>query len=180
VNKIGPVERVVNRVYWPTNPVCTEEQVTYTRYWVHGQILVGGTIQDVKDWEHLRDDYGCQFTLSVESERDDVNRLGAMPTKHIWDPFEDRGVLEESTLNRVIYWSLEPLRSGMSIYVHCQMGGSRSPSIAYALLRGIFGKSKDEALAAIRVSRPDFGANGSPIVPAYLASVEAYLAKVAI
>lgn len=131
------------------------------RWWAHPWILVGGSINDAADYQHIVDAFGVRGVISVESEHtDDV------PTDRLWyTPFPDNGIDPGPDVwHRVIQGAkaaFEIDRSGnpTPIYVHCQMGGSRSPAAAYVIMRSLLLMSHDGALAAIRRTRPNYGAH---------------------
>jgi rhodanese-related sulfurtransferase len=71
------------------------------------------------------------------------------------------------------------------LYVHCQMGGSRSPAFAYLILRGKYGLGKEAALNALNrgfVHRKDHTPEKEPPYGhspghwTYMGNVEDYLA----
>lgn len=152
------------------------------RYKVPGypNIIIGGSIIDAADWEHLHKDFEVTDVINVETEHDDTSKV---PAEHLLQvQTEDNGAPfpPEKILAAIEFAK----GSGKVIYVHCQMGGSRSPAWAYALLRGTFKASKEEAMAAIVSARrgvdkldpsrgfiEDYGHH--PVHVSYLASVEA-------
>lgn len=96
------------------------------------RILIGGTIQSRDDWRHLKDRLGIGAVITAEVERDDVS-VG-VPAELICDV----GVSDNGQPNIDLYVkAIKFARRHTSerLYVHCAMGGSRSPSLAYAILR---------------------------------------------
>jgi protein-tyrosine phosphatase len=167
-------EWVCNRLYWPTNPAATEAQVTFPRWWIDDKVLVGGSLQSPEDWKHLVDAVGIRSVLSVESERSDEHAVNAA-AKQLRMPFEDNGApISPGIVRRVIEFARESLPLG-PMYVHCQGGGSRSPAIAYAILRALMGLSQEEALGRIRRVKTEYH-TGAWQHAAYLSSVETVLA----
>lgn len=85
-------------------------------------------------------------------------------------PQKDDGTMRPPGQYRTgIRWAFEALQfPTYKIYAHCQSGLNRGPTMAFALLRA-FGFSKEMAIEAIRVARPQVTFYK---VPNYLASVE--------
>ena len=119
------------------------------RWWVPGYpLLGGGSIVDSDDWEHIKRDFGCEFCINVQDERSDV---GTVPDAELCEaqvsdahapPFP------HAALEKVLGFACsKPAET--KLYVHCQMGGSRTPGFLYLLLRGTYGLGKEEALAKI-------------------------------
>lgn len=133
------------------------------RWWAHPWILVGGSINDAADYQQLVDSFGIRGVVSVETEHVDD---GIVPADRLWYvPFPDNGVDPGPDVwHRVIAGAkaaFEIDRSGnpTPIYVHCQMGGSRSPAAAYVVMRALLLMSDDGALTAIRRTRSSYGAH---------------------
>lgn len=146
---------------------------TCKRWWAGPDLLVGGSICDAADMQHLRDNFKIDAVLSVESERSDLGK-GIGPYG-VWLPFPDDGTPPEKVLVRnAIAFGGSVLMQKRKLYVHCQMGGSRSPAIAYAILRAI-GFTSEQTLAAIRVVKPEYGEHAYH--KAYLGVVEAVMAE---
>lgn len=133
------------------------------RWWAHSWVLVGGSINDAADYRHIVDAFNVKGVVSVESEHVDD---GIVPADRLWHvPFPDNGAdpgaeawqriakAGEAAFNIERSASANPT----SIYVHCQMGGSRSPAAAYMIMRAVLLMSHDGALAAIRHTRPQYG-----------------------
>lgn len=139
------------------------------RWWAGPRLLVGGSIVSFADAIHLGS-FGVKAVISVESERDDEGRN---PYPHIYKPTPDDG-----TPPPVEWWreilAFARLYAGGVIYVHCQMGGSRSPAVAYAILRDR-GASPDEALGVLREFKPTYGEHHYH--KSYLAAAEAALTR---
>ena len=77
----------------------------------------------------------------------------ALPRERlVWAPMEDGEGIAGQTLDR----ALSLARSASAerpLLIHCQAGLSRSVSVAYGVLRILYGLSSDEALARVRGSR---------------------------
>jgi len=150
---MGILEHYTNKLYLPPGQPLGARM---TRYQVNQNIIVGGSIVDVDDAEHLARDYGVTHVLSVESERDDAGKLAPFKSAARF-AFPDNGhppppecvLMCIGFLNTAMLSTPRPI-----IYVHCQAGGSRSPSIAYALLRAQ-GHDAAQALQLIRTARGD-------------------------
>lgn len=125
-----------------------QPDIEVTRWWVPGYpLIIGGSIIDAADFEHLRKEFGVAYVINVETEHDDV---GKVPHDLLCQPrVEDSGspFSREAVLSAISFVR-ENKHRGVC-YLHCQMGGSRSPGFGYAVLRGVFKLSPDEALAKI-------------------------------
>ena len=138
------------------------------RYWVVPQILVGGSILDSEDWVHLRDVFGITGVICVESEHSDsgkgIEKLCELPT------LDDGQPKPKELFVDAIVFAREVLGAGGRLYVHCQMGGSRSPAFAYAILRAVLGMSQGAARTWIAMAKPGYGEH--PVHQTYLASAD--------
>jgi protein-tyrosine phosphatase len=142
------------------------------RYWVTPDVLVGGSIVDRADWEHLQRDFNVQSVLNVETEHSDedkgIVRLSECRVPDDGTPFP-QGLVRQAV-------SFAKLAAGFGpIYVHCQMGGSRSPAFAYAILRWVHGLTPQQAFDAVRASRdwaPGLPYGDHHYQVAYIASVD--------
>jgi glycosyltransferase involved in cell wall biosynthesis len=152
LTKSGRAETYVNHLNYG---------LSTSRYWVTDRILVGGSIWGAEDWEHLKRDFGVTDVLSVESEHDDGGK-GIESIRQL--PFRDDGA---SLTVDIVHEALDfargvVLQPGRVLYVHCWAAGSRSPSMAYAICRGIFGMDADQVLALIRAEcNPTFGTHAT-------------------
>lgn len=151
------------------------------RYWVDHDLMVGGSILNEEDWKCLKR-MGCSAVLSVESQSSREDTWVDVPRLH--RPFLDDGNLVapeiiEDCLDfaaRFRHGKFDsPYGRGFT-YLHCALGGSRSPSIAYAIMRSR-GRSVDEAVECLRKGRPDFMDSNRHIVGAYVESIEGVLKK---
>lgn len=162
-----------------------QPDIKVQRWWVNPNLMVGGSIVDAADYQHLAKDFGVHSVLNVETEHSDIgkeiDRLCEcqVPDNHQAFPLD---------IVRVAV-SFAKMMQGKPLYVHCQMGGSRSPAFAYAILRWVYGLNPTDALNAVRAGkewqRKDASGNllgGSgmmygehPAHQAYLQSVEAAL-----
>lgn len=119
------------------------------RWWVPGYpLLCGGSVVSAEDWQHIARDFGCEWCINVQDERSDV---GTVPSEVLCEaqvsdahapPFP------EEMMARVLDFAISRPR-GSKIYLHCQMGGSRTPGFAYLILRGKYGLSPEAALDAV-------------------------------
>lgn len=158
------VETYGNTLYDPSDLGSAQ------RFWcgpaTSHSIMVGGSILSQADCAHLQQDFGIEAILSVESERPDWGRADPrLPQIHI--PMPDDGQ------PKPIEWWAAGIAFGIPVrklYVHCQMGHSRSPAMAYALLRVVHKQTTSQALANIRLGHPSFG--NHPAHQAYIRSAE--------
>ena len=142
MNEEKILERVKHALYAP-NP-----ETTFLRWRIPGYpIIVGGSVLSREDYEHLVKDFGVRAVINVETEHSDV---GLVPSELLCEArYDDNGQpIPVATIRKLIEFAEREKHTGM-LYVHCQMGGSRSPGAAYAILRHSFGLSQEEALSAI-------------------------------
>lgn len=165
-------ETYINRLY---------EGHTCHRYWVTGYpLMIGGSLLGPDDWKHLQDDFGLDICVSAETEHDDVGKLPAWDLIQVAHPDTGGPIPANLILSACLFVAARlVLDPGVKAYVHCQMGGSRSPAYAYALLRGVWRVGASEALAVVSSSmqvgkgRP-YG--GHEFHQTYLRSIEEALA----
>jgi hypothetical protein len=125
------------------------------RWWVPGYpLLVGGNLQSVEDWNHLRDDFGITHVLDVEAGRPPVVVLPDGHYKKI--EMVDNGMpMAAELIREAVTFARDALKEpGAKLYTHCHMGASRSPAYTYAILRCVFGLSHDDGLVAINRGFP--------------------------
>lgn len=141
-------EVYINRMY---------NDSTHYRFWAHRKILVGGSINDATDYELLKGRFGITAVLSVESERRDDGKVPSAESYHV--QFPDVGFPPTFQQWELIIMSARQAfaSADAKLYVHCQAGGSRSPSVAYAIMRSCFGFSPTDALSEIRDFKTTFG-----------------------
>lgn len=143
------------------------------RYWVAlGALMGGGSILSVADWRHLRDAYNVSAVVNLEQEHTDK---GYGIPYLLETPLPDDGVARPLEW----FWRTEKfvrqqLKKRRVVYVHCQMGGSRTPVVLYYLLRALYGHSREEALEAINGNK-EYG--NHPVHQMYLASADEALSK---
>lgn len=145
------------------------------RWWAHPKILVGGSILDAADFEHLKRDYNIQSVINVETEHMDlgknIDNLLECRVPDDGSPFPNEYVIN------AVKFAKKALEKG-NIYVHCQMGSSRSPAFAYAILRSCFNMTSKDALKQITDNRPDSKEYGHHIYQQnYIKTVEDALSK---
>ena len=161
-------EDYINVLYRPPQ---FPEGAPCSRWWaLSDRILVGGSIVSKEDGAHLVRDFGIDAVVSVESERDDEGRWVG---NSIYMPFPDVGDAPKPEIFRsILQFSRRCVRDMLhaKFYVHCQMGGSRSPAVALLLMRGLFGLSAPVALEAVRQHKPGYGDH--EFHRAYLSAVE--------
>lgn len=143
------------------------------RWSVHPSVIIGGSIADQADYQHLMNDLGVRSVLNVETEHSDadkgINLLSECQVPDDGTPFPT-GLVRHAVSFAKLYIGHGP------VYVHCQQGGSRSPAFAYAILRWVYGYSPFQALQAIREGKPKAATYGDHrFHQSYLDSVEAAL-----
>lgn len=160
--KSGLIETYTNKLY---NNHLTP------RYWLAPNIMVGGSICDNNDWKHLQNDFGISAALNVETEHSDAGKgidyLLELQVPDDGTPFPANVVFQ--AIEGVGKW----IREGKKVYIHCQMGGSRSPAFAYAILRKVYGLEPDKALAQIRSVKENYGHHNYH--KSYINSIEAVI-----
>lgn len=134
-------------------------------------IMVGGQVGSAADWSSLQE-LGVTDCISVTDPPD----VGVPDEALLHVPFTDEGhPVSALTLDKIRTFAARCFATRGVLYVHCWVGASRSPSMAYAILRAERGLSRAEALAAIQVSYP-YGVFGQdPKHQRYMASVESWL-----
>lgn len=168
------LERYTNSLYEP-NPT-----ILVARWHIPGYpLIVGGSIVDAADWAHLASDFGVTHCVNVETEHGDEGKL---PAEQLCERrvVDDGQPLPTEAIRDICSFVKSSLAANPAarFYVHCQMGGSRSPAFAYAILRGAFGLNQTAALIALNSGFPHalqnyYGYHGAHQV--YIASVEAAL-----
>lgn len=110
-------------------------------------IIVGGSLIDAADYAHLAMDFGVRGVVNVETEHDDTGKVP--PDLLCQQQVEDDGSpFTKDNVLAVVRFASQKVQGG-PLYVHCQMGGSRSPGFAYAILRGVYGLDREQALKAL-------------------------------
>jgi hypothetical protein len=134
-------EIYTNRLYYP-DPTHKVQ-----RWWVNDDIMVGGSINDAADYKHLQDDFNIKSVLNVETEHSDVGKnitfLSECQVPDDGTPFSIDIVRHAVSFAKMTF-GFGPM------YVHCQMGGSRSPAFAYAILRWVFKMNPADALKEVQ------------------------------
>jgi protein-tyrosine phosphatase len=141
-------------------------------------IMVGGNVQSRDDWEHLRRVHGMMFCLDVEAGRANDDRVYDYAYKKVelvdnGTPFSRDAIREACLFARE---SLCPYRG--KLYVHCHMGGSRSPAIAYAILRAVYGLSHESGLVTLNRAFPHgegYHYGYHPTHQAYIGAIDAFI-----
>ena len=124
------------------------------RWWVPGYpIMIGGNIQDAADLAHLQKDFGITHVLDVESGRGATCEHPAGKYKKL--EFIDNGMpVSAALLREACEFARDAVKAGGKLLIHCHMGASRSPAIAYAILRTVYGLSHEDGLVAINRGFP--------------------------
>jgi hypothetical protein len=120
-------------------------------YWAHERILIGGSLTE-ESVATLRE-LGVTHVLSAESERDD---LDWPKDKRARFPFPDDGqhLVGRADLMGAMAWARSVLLDPKNVlYTHCQLGGSRGPTMGYLAMRAGLRMPPEEAMRAIRATR---------------------------
>lgn len=145
------------------------------RWRIDGQpIIIGGPVSGEADWAELRG-YGVTHCCSATSPDDEGVPDQLRLQFHVDD---DGKSFPEERLEQVTRFASRCFAEGGTLYLHCWVGASRSPSFAYAVLRTVRGLGPAEAKAAIQASypyQPTFGID--PKHQNYIAGIEAWIAK---
>lgn len=140
------------------NKICIN-QPTAKRYWITPELMVGGSIIDAADYEHIKSKYYMHGVLNVETEHSDVDKgitdLCEIQVPDDGDPFPLEYVQRAAKFTDEF---LTKNKGRKNLYVHCQMGGSRSPAFAYMVLRHHYKMSEANALGQVNGCVP--GGNG--------------------
>ena len=135
------------------------------------RIIVGGTVLGADDWASLVK-LGVTHCISVTMPPD----VGVPPDRLLQDPTDDDGTpFKPEHIERVVSFARRALEQGGKVYVHCWVGRSRSPSFAYAILRGVYGDDQATAMARIGSAYPwdtPYGSDSKHI--AYRDSIDAW------
>jgi protein-tyrosine phosphatase len=128
------------------------------------KLLIGSFPADAEDIERLRRDFGITAVLSVQTDDDlaysDVDwpqlearyRKSGIETRRIPVRDFDQDDLRER-LPECVAALDELLRAGHTVYVHCNMGVNRSPTIAIAYLHWVLGWNLDKAVQYVTSRR---------------------------
>ncbi len=127
------------------NHLCCDNPCV--RWWAHPLILVGGSIQNREDWDHIKNDFDISSVINVETEHDDAGKVDG-PLLQVQVP--DMGMPFPSVyVQCAVAFASVFIPEDKKVYVHGQQGGSRSPGFAYALLRGILKMNRAESIASL-------------------------------
>lgn len=160
-----------------------DPRIRVARYWV-GHWLIGGSLLDEDDWTGLVMNHGVEYCLNVETEHDDRGKLPDDRLCQAQTP-DDGSPFNDAMLRRIADFMGSRFVNSKG-YIHCQMGGSRSPAVAYFLLRYLCRNSREDALKELNkgfLEREELkNANPKPygwhpVHRAYLESVDAWVEK---
>ena len=145
------------------------------RFWYSRRILVGGAILNADDGAHLQRDYGVMHVLSAESERHDRGK-GFADGNLCRIPFVDNGINgpSEAQVHEALEFAAAVMAlPGTVLYCHCQLGGSRGPSMGYLVAVGVLGHDPEtvvQRLASVHINR-------DKLHPPYRAAIDAGIAS---
>ena len=142
-----PAESYINHLAQPP--------VAVLRWWVPGyRIMISGNVQDETDLAHLQSDFGITHVLDVESGRPPTcnHQMGRYKKLE----FVDNGMpMAPPLLVEACSYARGALADENNrLLIHCHMGASRSPAIAYAILRSVYRLGHEEGLVAINRGFP--------------------------
>jgi hypothetical protein len=121
-----------------------EEEPNYTL--IEEGIYVGGFVSKPPP--------GTQFILNLCELRD------SYPCESVQEPIRDAEPAPSiEWLSRMVELVRARRREGLTIFIHCQNGVSRSGMVITAFVMDEHGWSRDEALANIRAKRPGIRPN---------------------
>jgi hypothetical protein len=141
-------ERYINRMYIDHPAV---------RWWAHSRILVGGSINNSDDFENMQNKFGVTSVISVESEHSDSGKVPEAILCHLPTPDDGSAPSVQHWKTLIDFAQVALKDSSSKVYVHCQMGGSRSPAAAYAIMRTVFNFNPNDALAHIQRFKTGYG-----------------------
>lgn len=126
------------------------------RYFVYPLVMVGGEVNDVYDAFHLRDEFDTGAVLNVGGRPEQYLFATVYGVRILEVPLVDDGNgFALSDVRRAL--SFAKLQQGRVLYVHCHIGVSRSPAIAYGVLRWVYELNTTDALLALDGSGGEFG-----------------------
>jgi len=139
------------------NKVCIN-QPNARRYWITPEMMVGGSIIDAEDYEHIKSKFYMHGVLNVETEHLDfgkginIDELCEIQVPDNGTPFPLEYVQRAAKFTDEF---LTKNKGRKNLYIHCQQGGSRSPAFAYMVLRHHYKMSESDALGQIRGCVPN-------------------------
>ncbi len=120
--------------------------------WITPELALGPRFQKNRVGALARAGIGSVVDLRSEA-RDDEAVLSQHGLHFYHLPIEDRAAPTQAQLKKVTKWVLREIAAGRKVYVHCQSGIGRSPSLATAILMAM-GYSLSDAYNAVRRQRP--------------------------
>ena len=102
----------------------------------------------------------------MESERSDFGKVP--PDRLCWLPTNDDGAMKDPPLfaTAIAYGKAVLAMPSTVLHIHCQMGVSRSPAVAYGIRRAVYGDSHDQVISHFRTVYPGWG--DQPVQQAYV------------
>ncbi len=129
--------------------------VAVLRWFIPGyRLMVSGNIQGAADLAHLQNDFGITHVIDAESGRHATCEHG--DGKYLKCEFVDNGMpMAPPILDAACRFARDALAdTNAKVLIHCHMGASRSPSLAYAILRSVYGLSHEDGLIALNRGFP--------------------------
>lgn len=160
------------------NPFTSPPGHTVLRWFVpEYPLMIGGNIRDAADLAHLQNDFGITHVLDVEAGRGAT--CDHEPARYRKIEFVDNGMpMSAQLLREACEFARDALNDGGKLYCHCHMGASRSPAIAYAILRSVYGLSHEEGLITINRAFPHgegYHWSYHPAQQAYVGAVDCWM-----
>lgn len=146
------------------NTINTRGPMECVRFWASDWCLVGGSIINSQDYEHLSRDFGILRVFSFETEHSDDFDKVSPRTLVTYLPFPDDGKpVPRSVLRTLSSFAMayrkQIRRDGAkhsAVYLHCQQGRFRAPAMAWALVSMVEGR---DPTPDILQAKPDFDPN---------------------
>lgn len=162
------------------NPFTSPPGHTVLRWWLPDfpRIMVGGNVVSQADWEHLANDFGITHCLDVEAGRPNDGRVP--PSRYLKVEMVDNGMpMAAELLRQACSFARDVLsQEETRLYLHCHLGGSRSPAYAYAILRCVYGLSHEDGIVAVNKGFPHgagYEWSHTPASHAYIGAIDCWM-----
>lgn len=149
----------------------------YKRYLIPGgyPVMIGESLFGPEDYQNLRRKYGITCVINTQLECTDRGKLLDENLLQIGVADDGTPIPAQYILDMIKFVSekLADKRKTHRFYVHCKTGYFVSPAFAYAILRGIYKITSEQALKIIQKVHADYGDH--PNQRSYLNSVDSYI-----